>query len=99
MNTLDDLILALAGCPALPGAKCRGKSHLFNGEDGLEGERTRQAAQLCRRCPALDRCRAWADKQSPKALDGVVGARLYAYVSHESQRKWPNGIEVPVEPQ
>ena len=79
MNTLDGLLLSLAGTPSLPGARCRGRSHLFNGEDGPEGERTRQAAQICHRCPALDPCRTWAQQQPPKALDGVIAGRLYAY--------------------
>lgn len=95
MSQLDTLLLALAGAPALPGARCRGRSHLFDGSDGPDGERTRQAAQLCRGCPALERCRTWADEQRDRDLDGVIAGRLFTYADHASQRRWPNGIEIP----
>ncbi len=94
VSALDTLLLALAGAPSLPGARCRGKPHLFDGSDGPDGERTRQAAQLCRGCPALARCRAWADEQPDRDLNGVIGGRLYTYAAHASLRRRPNGIEV-----
>lgn len=94
MSALDELLLSLAGAPSLPGARCRGRSHLFDGTDGPHGERTRQAAALCRRCPALERCSDWADGQPDKALDGVIAGRLFTYASHESLRRWPNGIRI-----
>jgi WhiB family redox-sensing transcriptional regulator len=86
--TAVGLFDALGAIPALPGARCRGKPHLFDGEDGPNGDRTRQAAQLCRRCPALERCRTWADQQPARALDGVIAGRLYTYAAHDSQRRW-----------
>lgn len=95
MSGLDQLLLSLAGAPSLPGARCRGKSHLFDGADGPDGERTRQAAQLCRRCPALARCRTWADEQPNRKLNGVIAARLYTHVSHASMRHHVNGMEIP----
>ena len=94
MSALDELLLSLAGAPSLPGARCRGRSHLFDGTDGPDGERTRQAAAMCRRCPALDRCAEWADSQPAKRLDGVIAGRLFTYAAHDSLRKWRNGIAV-----
>lgn len=77
--TLDLLLAAAGGVPALPGALCRGRPHLFDGTDGADGDRTRQAATLCGRCPSLAACRTWADQQPPKHLDGVVAGRLHIW--------------------
>ncbi|MEN4399371.1 hypothetical protein ACNQR7_26945 [Mycolicibacterium senegalense] len=76
---LDLLLAAASGVPALPGALCRGRPHLFDGSDGPDGARTRQAAGLCGRCTSLLTCRSWADQQPPKHLDGVIGGRLYVW--------------------
>ena len=77
MSALDELLLALAGTPALPGARCRGRHALFGREDGIDGQRRRQAAAMCRRCPALEPCREWADSQRLRHLNGVIAGRLY----------------------
>jgi len=45
-------------------AACRGKSHLFDGPD------FEPAVEICRTCPVLLRCRAWA-LETPVA--GVAG--------------------------
>lgn len=83
MNTvLDDLLLSLAGAPALPGARCRGKPHLFDPPTHGESSETAaarhfQALGLCSRCPALNQCRAWIASlpkgQRPK---GVVAGKV-----------------------
>jgi hypothetical protein len=94
VSALDELFESLAGAPSLRGALCKCQSELFDGTDGPNGDRTRRAARLCRQCPALDRCRTWAEDQPDRALSGVIAGRLYTYVSHDSLRRWPNGIRV-----
>lgn len=94
-NQAADLFAALAVIPSLPGARCRGRAELFDGDGGPDGERSRQAASLCRGCPALDRCREWADSQPPRDLSGVLGGRWYAFASYESSpRRWPQGAPI-----
>jgi hypothetical protein len=96
--TLADLVGALRSVPALPGAKCRGRAELFDGADGPDGARTRLAAAFCARCPALTACAAWAGRQPDNRLDGVVAGRLFAYVAHTSQRRFPNGVVIRPDP-
>lgn len=58
----------LAGIPALPDARCRGRAALFEAtiavrhgapaKAELENARS-EALRLCRTCPALGPCRAW----------------------------------------
>lgn len=91
---VDDVFAALGTIPALPGARCRGRAHLFDGSDGLRGERTRQAAQLCSGCPSLDRCRDWTDRQPDNTLHGVFAGRLFTYVSHASMRRNIDGCNI-----
>ena len=76
----NSLIATLRGIPALPGAKCRGRSHLFDtpapGEQPEVTElRHTQAIGLCLHCPALERCRDWVDglKPSRRPLGVVAG--------------------------
>lgn len=94
MTALADLVGTLRTVPALPGARCRGRSDLFDSDDGLDGDRTRLAAALCARCPALTACSAWADRQGENTLDGVVAGRLFVYAAHRSLRRHPNGVAV-----
>lgn len=80
--TIGSLFAAL-GCPSLPGAKCRGRSHLFDepeqGEPAAVVEqRHRQALLLCRICPSLEQCGDWFDNLSPqKRPGGVVAGRIH----------------------
>ena len=79
---LVDLLAALAGAPALPGARCRGRPHLFDPARPAEAEasvadRHRQALALCAACPSLNRCAAWLaslppTEQPPGVVAGVV---------------------------
>lgn len=69
----DSLLPILAGIPDLPGARCKGRSGLYErtvGEHRMAGRLTktelenarREALQVCRNgCPALEPCRAWLD--------------------------------------
>lgn len=83
-DVLATMLGALVGAPALPGARCRGRSHLF--DDIAEGElrdvmdaRHQQALGLCRTCPALASCSAWFDSlpKSRRPL-GVVAGKVNA---------------------
>lgn len=75
---LDRLLAAVGAAPALPGARCRHRSHLFDeaGKDeppGVVEERHAQALGLCRICPALASCSEWFDSlPAPKRPTGVV---------------------------
>ena len=81
---LDGLLLELAGAPSLPGAKCRGRHHLFDPvpegqreHPDVTAQRHAQALQLCRNCGALASCRVWFD-DLPKSRRpvGVVAGQL-----------------------
>ena len=80
--TIVGLLLAV-GAPALPGARCRGRAHLFDepeqGEPAeLVEQRHAQALGLCRHCPALTACAAWFDTLPPRQRPaGVVAGRTY----------------------
>lgn len=83
MSGLETLLASLAGVPTLPGARCRGRHHLF--DDGRQGEdidvvntRHSQALQLCAGCPALERCADWLETLSPSQRPlGVVAGRVF----------------------
>lgn len=79
MSDWDTTRALLAGIPALPGARCKGRSALYErtvAEHQMTGRLTktevdearREALRLCNNgCPALEPCRAW--------LDGLPAAR------------------------
>ncbi len=73
---------ALGVIPALPGARCRGRHHLFDEPRRDEDEqavqdRHAQALGLCARCPAARRCREWLDSLPPrKRPRGVVAGTV-----------------------
>lgn len=68
------------GAPWLPGARCRGRAHLFSPAEGnIEGgaARQKQALQLCRGCPSLTTCRQWLDGLAPESKpSGVVAGQV-----------------------
>ncbi|CPR11949.1 hypothetical protein BN971_03242 [Mycobacterium bohemicum DSM 44277] len=77
-----DLFDALGVIPALPGARCRGRHHLFDGPAPGEDEqavrdRHAQALGLCVGCPAAARCREWFDTLPPrKRPAGVIAGTV-----------------------
>lgn len=81
-DTYDALMAALAGAPSLPGARCRGRSHLFDeARPDEDTEQTRyrhdHALRLCATCPALASCTAWYDDlPKSKKPPGVVAGRV-----------------------
>jgi hypothetical protein len=81
-SNLDTLLAELAAAPSLPGARCRGRHHLFDsaapGEDpDTIAARHAQALGLCSRCPSLRRCEDWFDALPLKRRPlGVVAGRV-----------------------
>lgn len=71
MSDWDTTRALLAGIPALPGARCKGRSDLYErtvGEHRINGRITKtelenarsEALRLCNNgCPALQSCRTW----------------------------------------
>lgn len=60
------ILSAWAGLPVLPGARCRGRHHLFDPADDDEPADTvtarhAHALMLCQRCPARQPCQDWVD--------------------------------------
>ncbi|MFN3003462.1 hypothetical protein ACK12G_09415 [Mycolicibacterium wolinskyi] len=76
------LLDAIGVAPALPGARCRGKAHLFDEAGAHENpeiaeQRHAQALGLCRGCTALASCQAWLGTlPRSKRPTGVVAGRL-----------------------
>lgn len=81
-DQLTNLLAAVGAAPALPGARCRGRSHLFDERAEREdpetaAERHQQALGLCSHCPALASCSEWFGSLTPARRPyGVVAGRL-----------------------
>lgn len=90
-ETWSGLVGALAGAPALPGARCRGRPHLFDEQrpdeaDANAAARHAQALALCNRCPALTPCQSWFASLSPrKRPAGIVAGQKHRQT--DTQRK------------
>ncbi|MCA2248825.1 WhiB family transcriptional regulator [Mycobacterium intracellulare] len=74
----------LRGVPKLPGALCRQRPGLFDGDGDETAE---QAAELCRHCPALRECGDWAATLRHNQANGVLAGQRREWVSHPSQRR------------
>lgn len=91
-NNFETLIAALAGAPALHGARCRGKSQLFDDAAPREApqvvaQRHDQALRLCAACGALDPCRDWVQSLAPsRRPSGVVAGQVWENGRHKSGR-------------
>lgn len=83
-DQLTALLAAVGAAPALPGARCRGKHHLFDEQGkheelGTAAERHAQALGLCTHCTALASCQTWFETLKPsRRPQGVVAGRLNA---------------------
>lgn len=81
-DQLTTLLAAVGAAPALPGARCRGKHHLFDEQGKHEApetaaERHAQALGLCTHCTALASCQTWFNTLKPsRRPQGVVAGRL-----------------------
>ena len=77
-----DLLDAIGQAPVLPGARCRGKAHLFDPRGDNEAaevvdQRHAQAVGLCQRCPSLSACATWFDGlPKSKRPTGVVAGKV-----------------------
>jgi hypothetical protein len=75
-----NLFDALGVIPALPGARCRRRSALFDlraldDPARLDAEAT--ALRLCQLCPAAEPCRRWFDALPPRRRPhGVIAGRV-----------------------
>ncbi len=94
--TIVGSLFAALGCPALPGARCRGKPHLF--DPGRKGERAEvvaqrhaQATAMCQRCPALDACAAWIEGLRPSQRPHGVVAGQVRQPRPSNQQTTPGG--------
>lgn len=74
----------LRGTPKLPGALCRRRAELFDGDDDQDA---REAAELCGRCPARMPCGAWADTLRHNEAHGVLAGEHREWISHPSLRR------------
>lgn len=82
MSQLTNLLAAIGAAPALPGARCRGKAHLFDERQPDEApetaqQRHTQALGLCQHCTALASCQTWFGTLTPaKRPHGVIAGRV-----------------------
>jgi len=80
-DEFQSLLSAAAGVPVLPGARCRGRHHLFDPAAADEPEpvteaRHHQAVRICQSCPALTACGSWVDSlPASKRPPGVIAGR------------------------
>lgn len=74
----------LRGVPRLPGALCRRRPELFDADDEDAADR---AAAICRHCPALEPCGAWASTLRHNQRSGVLAGEFTPWVSHPSELK------------
>jgi hypothetical protein len=87
---LAALLADLAQSPPLPGASCRGLSHLFDAAMDWDGGNSRRLARkaarrVCASCPCLDACGSWIETlpQSRRPA-GIVAGRLI-----DAFGRWP----------
>jgi hypothetical protein len=75
VSALDELLSALAGVPAMPGALCRGQWAIF--DEANDPGAIEAAIEICNLCPEMSRCGEWLDslpqRQRPQ---GVVAGAL-----------------------
>jgi hypothetical protein len=74
----------LRGTPKLPGALCRQRTDLFDGDNEHDAH---QAAELCGHCPAREPCAAWADTLAHNQAHGVIAGEQREWISHPSLRR------------
>lgn len=78
MSTLTGLLAELHAAPALDGAACTGRGHLFDDRQTEETtdawrHRATAAASVCHRCPVMNGCRDWLESLEPaRRPHGIV---------------------------
>lgn len=82
MTSIDSLLGALLGAPALPGAKCRRRHRLFDEPAAGESsdnvnQRHQMALRLCALCPAREPCADWLERLPVRSRPfGVIAGRV-----------------------
>lgn len=67
---------ALGSIPDLTGARCRGRSQIFDETEDID--LVEYAQSLCQACPALRACTSWLGSLPPrKRPPGVVAGRVF----------------------
>lgn len=95
MTSLDSMLGALLGAPSLPGARCRGRPHLFDeqhpGEpDHIAAQRHHQALSLCAACPSLPACTTYFESLPPAHKPGgVIAGRIHRWATTTRPRRTP----------
>ncbi|NOR00025.1 hypothetical protein HGK72_08130 [Mycolicibacterium fortuitum] len=93
MTTIDGLLGALVGAPRLPGARCVGRSKLFDpietGEDPDDAlERVEAAKHICGTCPVQTDCHEWVmSLPRSRRPPGVCGGVYRDHPSDNKKRK------------
>jgi hypothetical protein len=78
----ENLLAAIGAAPALPGARCKNRAHLFDGAEPGENpatveQRHAQALALCSRCDAAKRCLEWFEALPARNRPvGVVAGQI-----------------------
>jgi hypothetical protein len=72
------------GTPALPGARCKGRTEWDHTDDP---ELTEYAINQCFQCPALQRCSDWSSTLTHRQLPGVVAGEVREWIQHPSRRR------------
>ena len=91
MSDVMSMFGSLLKVPLLPGARCRGRHHLFDEPASSElpevvEQRQFQAVGLClRSCPSLDACREWVDGLPPSQRPPGVTAGL---INNKPKPNW-----------
>ncbi len=94
-DDLDGLLGALTGAPHLPGAKCVGRSALFDpvepGEDPDDAdERVEAAKHFCGTCPRLTDCHEWVTSLPRSRRPPGVCAGVYRDHPSDARRRKEN---------
>jgi hypothetical protein len=55
--------------------------------DAVTDDQLAQAARMCRTCPALIPCSAWAETLGDNDVNGVVAGRVFQWAAHPSLRR------------
>lgn len=94
--TLTGLLAELRGAPALDGAACTGRGHLFDDRQteetiGTWRHRASHATSICRSCPVLASCREWLESLAPDRRPHGVVAGLH--VDQRGRIQQPTELE------